>query len=310
MFKQIKSDDFLIIYIFSSLIKNKNECFILHHKMQRYIFILFFLMPVFGFSLCGKKWKQTSSGLYYKLYTSQPNSIKPVFGDHIWMHLRKYGPDKKELFNTKIFDIGNGVEMEYRVPQKKGDITEMFLLMGKGDSALVKVPASLLDTNGRKNKYYTFILHLINFKQKDVYTSEKKEQYTNQILKDSISIQEYIKNYDIKACKQDENGNWFLRRQYGNGKRIKDGDTVSLHYIGKLTNNEEFDNSFNRNQLFTFIVGKNSVIEGLDKGIKQFVYGDKGILIIPSRYAYGDKEVGKIPANSILIFEMEIKEKE
>ena len=36
-------------------------------------------------------------------------------------------------------------------------------------------------------------------------------------------------------------------------------------------------------------------IDGLDKGITNFNFGDKGMLIIPSRLVYKDKEVGKIP---------------
>ena len=50
------------------------------------------------------------------------------------------------------------------------------------------------------------------------------------------------------------------------------------------------------------------MIDGLDKGIQNFYIGDIGLLIIPSKLGYGDKEVGKIPANSVLIFEIEILE--
>jgi peptidylprolyl isomerase len=85
-----------------------------------------------------------------------------------------------------------------------------------------------------------------------------------------------------------------------------DGDSIRIHYIGRLANGRAFDDSYERNQPLPFVVGKRQVIDGLDKGIRNFHRGDKGILIIPSRSAYGDKEVGKIPPNSVLVFEVEI----
>ena len=123
-----------------------------------------------------------------------------------------------------------------------------------------------------------------------------------------MAIADYIKNNDLHQCKQDEYGNWFLLKQHGTEKSVKESDSVTIHYKGKLTNGNEFDNSYDRKQPFKFIVGKKQVIEGLDKGIQHFYAGDKGILIIPSRLGYGDKEVGKIPANSVLIFELEVLE--
>ena len=89
---------------------------------------------------------------------------------------------------------------------------------------------------------------------------------------------------------------------------MKNGDSVNIHYTGKLLNGFEFDNSYGRNQTLPFVIGKKQVIDGLDKGIQNFYIGDKGLLIIPSKLGYGDKEVGKIPANSVLIFEIEILE--
>ena len=76
--------------------------------------------------------------------------------------------------------------------------------------------------------------------------------------------------------------------------------------IISFQNLEKFDNTYDRKQTLNFIRNKKQVIEGLDKSLVHFFYGDKGIIIIPSRLAYGDKEVGKIPQNSVLFFEVEI----
>ena len=276
--------------------------------MKQIIFIILFIIPFGSFSFNKKKWSQTSSGIYYKVYTNDTTKAKPVFGDHIWMHLRKFSPKKKEIFNTKIFDTKSGVEMDFKKPEKKGDVIAVFSMLGKGDSAIVKVPVRLLDSIGSKHKYYTFHLSLVDFKTKSIYADEIKHHYQQQTILDSLAIIDYIKNNDLNQCKQDAYGNWFLVQQHGIEKSIKETNNIQIHYRGKLMNGKEFDNSYDRKQPLSFIVGKKQVIDGLDKGIQNFYIGDKGILIIPSRLGYGDKEVGKIPPNSVLIFEIEILE--
>jgi hypothetical protein len=273
---------------------------------MKQIFLILLLIPACIYSVNLKKWKKTSSGIYYKIYTNDSTKERPAYGDHIWMHLRKFGLDEKEMFNTRIFDAARGVEMEYKLPDKKGDVTEIFSLMGTGDSAFVMIPANLTDANGSSKKYYSFWLNLVDFKRHDLYLLEKKEMFMQQLILDSLEIKNYFLNNDLHDAVKDESGNWFIRKQNGNGAPVKNGDSVIVHYIGKLTNNRQFDNSYDRKQTFGFVVGKKQVIDGLDKGIQDFFYGDSGLLIIPSRLGYGDKEVGKIPPNSVLIFELEI----
>lgn len=286
--------------------KNKNDCFILQRKMQRLIFIILLMIPLGVFSLCQKKWQRTPSGIYYRIYTSDTAKPKPVHGDHIWMHLRKFSPKQKEIFNTRVFDTKNGVEMDYRKTGKASDVTEIFSLMGKGDSAIVKIPSSLLDSNGKAKKYYTFWLNLIDFKRKAVYDLDKKEQYKKQIMLDSLTVADYLTNANLLDALTDTFGNRYVLKHSGIGNAVMDGDSIRIHYIGRLANGRAFDDSYERNQPLPFVVGKRQVIDGLDKGIRNFHRGDKGILIIPSRSAYGDKEVGKIPPNSVLVFEVEI----
>lgn len=294
----------LILRVF--LYTNKNECFILHHKMQRLLFIL--ILSTHGL-LCNAqpaKWKQTQEGIYYKIFTKDSNALKPDFGDHIWMHLRKLSSKNKEIFNTKVFDTKEGVDMDFKTPLKKTDVTYFFSLMGKGDSAVIKIPIKYVDNNKTATGYYTYILNLINFQSKFLYDSTMQAHFRRQRISDSLTIIDYLRNKNIMDATADTFGNWFICTQHGTGKQIKIGDSVEIHYIGKLINGDSFDNSYSRKQMLPFKVGGKQVIDGLDKGITNFNFGDKGMLIIPSRLAYKDKEVGKIPPNSILIFEVEI----
>lgn len=274
--------------------------------MQQLIFILCFLLSVSICSCSQKTWNQTSAGLLYKIYSKDTTQEKPVYGDHIWMHLQKISPKQQEIFNTKVFDILEGVEMDYHQPPKETDITTIFSLMRKGDSAVVKVPARYMDNNANKKEYYTFKLNLIDFKRKETYESEKQQQSERQNILDALAITDFLRKSNMLDATTDNYGNTFFITQFGEQKQIIQDDTVEINYVGKLLNGTVFDNSYNRNQALQFTVGKGQVIEGLDKGILNFHRGDKGLLVIPSRLGYGNKTVGKIPPNSILIFELEI----
>ena len=94
----------------------------------------------------------------------------------------------------------------------------------------------------------------------------------------------------------------------GTGDVAKAGDTVTVHYVGALTNGTVFDASRKHgDQGFSFSLGRGQVIRGWDMGVAGMKVGGKRKLTIPSDLAYGNQAVGGvIPANSTLIFEVEL----
>ncbi len=93
---------------------------------------------------------------------------------------------------------------------------------------------------------------------------------------------------------------------YPENKKPENGDKVKVHYIGKLTNDTVFDSSVKRGTPFSFILGRGNVIKGWDEGIAYLHKGDKAVLTIPPSLGYADKNMGKIPPNSTLIFTVEL----
>lgn len=94
----------------------------------------------------------------------------------------------------------------------------------------------------------------------------------------------------------------------GTGATAAAGDTVTVNYVGSLTDGTVFDASANHGTTgFTFKLGAGQVIKGWDEGIVGMKEGGKRKLVIPASLAYGDQAIGNIiPANSTLVFEVDL----
>ena len=96
--------------------------------------------------------------------------------------------------------------------------------------------------------------------------------------------------------------------QVGTGPEVKSGDTISIDYKGTLPDGTVFDSSYKRGQPFETQIGVGQVIKGWDEGVIGMQVGGKRKLVIPPAMGYGEQDMGTIPANSTLIFEVELKE--
>ncbi|OBA18029.1 FK506-binding protein 2 precursor [Metschnikowia bicuspidata var. bicuspidata NRRL YB-4993] len=88
--------------------------------------------------------------------------------------------------------------------------------------------------------------------------------------------------------------------------RAKNGDEVSVLYTGKLADGTVFDTTDSRGRPIVFKLGTGRVIKGWDQGILDMCVGEQRTLYIPSELGYGLRNVGPIPANSDLIFDVEL----
>jgi FKBP-type peptidyl-prolyl cis-trans isomerase FkpA len=93
----------------------------------------------------------------------------------------------------------------------------------------------------------------------------------------------------------------------GTGPPVKPGDTITVHYTGKLTGGKTFDSSKARGQPFVSVVGRGMVIRGWDAGLVGMRVGGIRRLNIPPEQAYGDRGVPPvIPPKATLHFEVEL----
>ena len=95
--------------------------------------------------------------------------------------------------------------------------------------------------------------------------------------------------------------------QEGTGPTPVAGQTVQVHYTGKLTDGKKFDSSHDRGQPLEFPVGKGMVIKGWDEGVLTMKVGEKAILTCQQSHAYGERGFPPvIPPNSTLVFDVEL----
>ncbi len=90
----------------------------------------------------------------------------------------------------------------------------------------------------------------------------------------------------------------------GDGKMPAVDDTIVCQYTGTLIDGSEFDSSYKRNQAATVPV--RGPIPGLTQALQLMPVGSKWQIFIPPHLAFGEKAVGGIGPNAMLIFEVEL----
>lgn len=194
-----------------------------------------------------------------------------------------------------------------------------------GSKATLLVPAKLAyGSSGLgeipPNTPLLFELEILDILSPDAYDQymmriEKKEReaykkhVAEQFKKDQKLINDYASDEKLRV-KRTKKGVSYLIKKKGKGDNLKRGDKITIHYEGMLLDGTKFDSSYDNKEPFTFILGHGKVIDGWEDALVNFQKGSKGVLIIPSKMAYGRlaiREKGiNIPSDSVLVFKIEV----
>jgi FKBP-type peptidyl-prolyl cis-trans isomerase FkpA len=128
----------------------------------------------------------------------------------------------------------------------------------------------------------------------------KKEKTQSEI--DEDTIKNYLKTNNLTAIRH-SSGVYYIITTAGSGGSPAYNSTVKVKYKGYLTSKEVFDQTKDDK---TFTYPLNYLIEGWIIGIPLLQRGGKGTFLIPSELGYGSQSQEGIPANSVLIFDIEL----
>ena len=119
-------------------------------------------------------------------------------------------------------------------------------------------------------------------------------------------ISNYIKTKKLIVTDSSTAGLKFIMvKANPSGAVLKSGQSVTVNYTGKFIAGKKIDNTFDSGN-FTFILGVRQVVDGFDKGIAKMRVGEKATIIFLSSLGYGTNGQGSIPANTPLLFEIEV----
>lgn len=135
---------------------------------------------------------------------------------------------------------------------------------------------------------------------------EKSAAHQERLAQDAIVVAEKFlaENAKKDGITVTESGLQYEVLSAAEGEKPAATDRVTVHYKGTLLDGTEFDSSYGRGEPSTF--GLNQVISGWTEGLQHMTVGSKYKFYIPSELGYGSRGNAKIPANSALIFEVEL----
>ena len=133
---------------------------------------------------------------------------------------------------------------------------------------------------------------------------EARSAQTEIFAQENPEVAEILETWD--NVQKSETGIYYTITQAGSGSKPRPGNTVRMHYAGRLLNGDEFDSSYRRGEPFQFTVNVDGVIPGWVETAISMQAGEKRTIILPPELAYGSNAYGPIPANSWLVFDIEL----
>lgn len=260
-------------------------------------------------------YKMLPGGLEYKIVRHGKGTRKVQIGDRVQMHVHVHIKDSV-LFDTRKMYNNRPVPFPVVAPKAKGELVEGLLLMVQGDSAVFRISVDTLKKMGsplppfvKPGDLMEYDVDLVSVRTEAEEKKYNDEMAAKQIAVDDKILREYFEKNHIKAQKT-ASGLYYTISKEGQGPRIKAGDKASVNYTGKFLDGRTFDSNvdsaFHHVQPFELTVGRGMVIKGWDEGLQLLQKGSKATFYIPSPLAYGSADQHGIPANSILVFDVEI----
>lgn len=284
-------------------------------KRNCLLFTVFCLVAVLMPSCAKGKfpgYKQTADGLYYKFYTQNLSAPKPQSTDFLKLEMACY------LNDTLYYDFQNsGSDVYSQLAESKfpGDLREAYSMLHVGDSASFYIKADSIavryyDQNPeavglKPDDYFRYEVKLVEVKSEADFNAEI-ERYKAQLEKNAKEeFAAYIERENI-TVQPDESGVYVITIEKGKGRCPVKGEKVDLDFTAYTLDGREVGTTFDKEETFSFVIGENYVIPGWEAVLPKMHLGERVKALIPSEMAYGDRQVGEVPAYSNMIYDIKL----
>lgn len=287
--------------------------------------------------------KETPNGFAYNLAKEGDGKVA---GPNDFVVFNFKATDSKDSIWANSFDRGYPefarVADSSRIADEDG-ITQMLRMLSKGDSAYFELSVKELFEEMGGSRIppgidSTLTLHY-ELSVKDIvaaadfpaYQQQVEQDYNAWIEKnsvaqlgeDTVKIDAYLSEKNLEA-RSLPSGIRYVITEEGKGPKATSGQSVKVHYAGYRLDGTYFDTSKkevaqeqglydemretrNGYEPYSVVIDETSVIEGWHQALKEMNEGAKATFFIPSTLAYGPQARGAaIPANSILVFDLEM----
>ena len=240
----------------------------------------------------------------------------PEDGEMVKVNLTVLMIDGTKIFSTA--DRGEPFEYQYGQKFDTPGLEEGVGMLKQGGKARLIVPHQIAygaEAKGQMIPPYSTVIYdveLVSMRSKEVYDKEREEQQKQQqAIADQAQGNEkslrdkYLADNGITTMPT-ATGLYYIETEKGTGDRAMAGNTVNVHYTGRLLDGTIFDSSVEKGVPYSFRLGVGAVINGWDEAIALMNVGGKATLVIPSELAYKSQGSGSIPAYSTLVFDVEL----
>ena len=290
---------------------------------------------------CNSSYEKSPSGMAYKI-THGNGKAKIKQGEIVKFYIEYKLQDKDTILNSNFGKMPAYVPVDTnKLP--KHNFTEIITKLSVGDKVDFILSIDTLKSLGQIQAYDNIfkkgglikgkIEILKTFANDSLTRPDYQEEQKKDEIRMNASMQKEMKEKEVKNKALLESQTKALKayaeknkikyitsplgvlvevQNEGVGVKAVDGYRAMLLYKGYLTNGTVFDANMGKDAKHTdpidVSVGSHNTIPGFEDAMKYFGKGGKGRLLIPSVLGYGDRSGPGLPANSNLIFDIEVKD--
>jgi FKBP-type peptidyl-prolyl cis-trans isomerase FkpA len=265
-----------------------------------------FAVTIIFLAACNSNKVEVKDGLKFQFHDHDSDGKLAKMGDIMTFHLTLKNAKDSVLKNS--YKEGAPVVAQVQKAQFVGAFEQGLLLLAKGDSATFFVPVdSLFKGYPQLPPVFTkgtdvrFTVKVVDIQSETEFQASRTKNAEKQKSTDAATIASFITKNNLTNVQKTESGLNYVITTPGTGAQVTAGDSITVKYTGKLSSGKVFESN-----TFPLQVGRGMVIPGWDEGLQKFKQGGKGTLLIPSGLGYGDQGNPTIPANSVLVFDVEI----